>query len=110
MTQRVLICNFQYYIVYGVDRVEGDNESIVTLRVLWAPLKKKVTDFLIESAVLSMRNLPIFYFLVFWLLMGFHFVIVDCFDISWHEIAHGLIEVRICFAFFEHFDDVAYHI
>lgn len=55
MTQRVLICNFQYYIVYGVDRVEGDNESIVTLRVLWTPLKKKLTDFL---------------FLVFWLLMG----------------------------------------
>ncbi len=27
MTQRVLICNFQYYIVYGVDRVDGDNES-----------------------------------------------------------------------------------
>lgn len=46
MTQSVLICNFQYYIVYGVDRVEGDNESIVTLRVLWTPLKKKVTDFL----------------------------------------------------------------
>ena len=41
MTQRVLICNFQCYIVYGVDRVEGDNESIVTLRVLWAPLKKE---------------------------------------------------------------------
>ncbi len=41
MTQRVLICNFQYYIVTR---------------------KKKVTDFLIESAVLSMRNLPNFYF------------------------------------------------
>lgn len=42
MTQSVLICNFQYYIVVcGVDRVEGDNESIVTLRVLWTPLKKE---------------------------------------------------------------------
>ena len=41
MTQSVLICNFQYYIVTR---------------------KKKVTDFLIESAVLSMRNLPNFYF------------------------------------------------
>ena len=60
MTQRVLICNFQYYIVYGVDRVEGDNESIVTLRVLWTPLKKKVTDFLIESAVLYVRKYVFF--------------------------------------------------
>lgn len=76
MTQRVLICNFQYYIVYGVDRVEGDNESIVTLRVLWAPLKKKVTDFLIESTVLSMRNLPIFYF--FSLLVAYGIPLCNC--------------------------------
>lgn len=41
MTQSVLICNFQYYIVCGVDRVEGNNESIVTLRVLWAPPQKR---------------------------------------------------------------------
>lgn len=53
MTQSVLICNFQYYIVCGVDRVEGDNESIVTLRVLWAPLKKKVTDFLFFSLLVA---------------------------------------------------------
>lgn len=45
MTQRVLICNFQYYIVCGMDRVEEDNESIVTLRVLWAPLKRKLLTF-----------------------------------------------------------------
>lgn len=51
MTQSVLICNFQYYTV--------------------TPPKKKVTDFPIESAVLSMRNLPNSCFLVFWLLMGF---------------------------------------
>lgn len=76
MTQSVLICNFQYYIVCGVDRVEGNNESIVTLRVLWAPLKK-------ESYRLSHRKCRTFYekltdFLFFSLLVAYGIPLCNC--------------------------------